>query len=62
VVDEVRGIASIPLRQLQPPAGAIDDKVFPFLGGVCEHDDALLNVLSLEKLFRSPEIRQLEVN
>jgi purine-binding chemotaxis protein CheW len=62
VVDEVRGIATVPLGRLRPPAGAIEDKVIPLLSGVCEYDDTLLNVLSLEKLFRSPEIHQLDAN
>jgi purine-binding chemotaxis protein CheW len=62
VVDEVRGIATIPLGRLKPPAGTIEDKVLPLLSGVCEYDDTLLNVLSLESLFRSPEIHQLDAN
>jgi purine-binding chemotaxis protein CheW len=62
VVDEVRGIATVPLGRLKPPAGTIEDRVLPLLSGVCEYDDTLLNVLSLEKLFRSPEIHQLETS
>jgi purine-binding chemotaxis protein CheW len=62
VVDEVRGIATIPMGKLKPPAGTIDDKVLPLLSGVSEYENALLNVLSMESLFRSPEIHQLVAN
>jgi purine-binding chemotaxis protein CheW len=62
VVDDVKGITGIPAGALKPPAGAIDDKVVPLLSGVFEHEDTLLNVLSLESLFRSPELLQLEAN
>jgi chemotaxis signal transduction protein len=62
VVDDVKGITGIPAGALRPPAGAIDDKVIPLLSGVFEHEDTLLNVLSLESLFRSPEFQQLETN
>ncbi|HTS60466.1 MAG TPA: chemotaxis protein CheW [Candidatus Acidoferrales bacterium] len=56
-VDEVRGTAALALAELaQSP---IHDALTPFLLGVGEHQDRVLNVLDLDKLFGMPELQQL---
>ena len=56
-VDEVRGTAAPALADLaQSP---VQDAVTPFLSGVGEHQNRVLNVLDVDKLFGTPELRQL---
>ncbi len=61
-VDEVRGTASLSLKELGAPAGPVHDRIMPVLMGVGEHQDQILNVLDVDKLFRTPELRQFSVN
>ncbi|MEZ5402320.1 MAG: chemotaxis protein CheW [Bryobacteraceae bacterium] len=59
IVDEVRGTAPFSRDTLEQPAGQVSDRVAPLLAGVSEHQDQLLNILDVEKLFQTPEIRGL---
>ncbi len=38
----------------------VEDKMAPFLQGVCEFNDELLILLDLEKFFTFPQIRQFD--
>jgi chemotaxis signal transduction protein len=61
-VDDVRGAASLALGELMQPASPIQGKVARVLMGVGEHQDQVLNVLDVDKLFRTPEIQQFAAN
>jgi len=61
-VDDVRGAASLALGELVQPASPIQGKVARVLMGVGEHQDQVLNVLDVDKLFRTPEIQQFAAN
>lgn len=61
-VDEVRGTAALSLDALGAPAGPIHDKVMPVLLGVGEHQNQVLNVLDVDRMFRMQEIQQFTAN
>ena len=61
-VDDVRGAASLALGELVQPASPIQGKVARVLMGVGEHQNQVLNVLDVDKLFRTPEIQQFAAN
>jgi purine-binding chemotaxis protein CheW len=60
VVDQVKGFVQLPKTSVQTPAAPAEDKVAPYLAGVCEYADQTLAVFDLERLLRSPEVRQFE--
>lgn len=60
IVDQVRGFVQLPKRSVQMPAFATDDKVAPYLAGVCEHENQTLAVFDLERFLLSAEVRQFE--
>lgn len=59
VVDEVRGTTGLPLNSLPGPLGPVNDRVAELLAGVSQHQEQILNVLDVEKLFAIEEMRQL---
>lgn len=59
VVDEVRGTTALPLSSLPGPLGPVNDRVAELLAGVSQHQEQILNVLDVEKLFATQEMRQL---
>ena len=61
-VDEVRGTTELSLADLVQPASPIHGKVSSVLLGVGDHQKQVLNVLDVDKLFGTPEIRQLAMN
>jgi purine-binding chemotaxis protein CheW len=61
-VDDVRGAASLALGELVQPAIPLQGKVARVLMGVGEHQNQVLNVLDVDKLFRTPEIQQFAAN
>jgi len=61
-VDDVRGAAGVALSKLTRPAGMAETKVMPVLLGIGEHQDRLLSVLDVDKLFATSELRQLAAN
>jgi purine-binding chemotaxis protein CheW len=61
-VDEVRGTAGMVLAQLAQPSGPMQDAVKPLLLGVGQHQDHVLNVLDVDRLFSKPELRQFTAN
>jgi purine-binding chemotaxis protein CheW len=60
IVDQVRGFVQLPKAHLHTPTLPTEDKVAPYLTGVCEHDNQTLAVFDLERFLLSPEIRQFE--
>ncbi len=60
IVDAVEGIAPVALARLHQLTGPLQDQVAPLLSGVYEHEQQLLNILDLDRLFASPELQQLE--
>jgi purine-binding chemotaxis protein CheW len=61
-VDEVRGTVGLALEELVRPASPLQDKISPVLLGVGEHQNHVLNVLDVDKLFHTPELQQLTAN
>jgi len=60
IVDRVSGIRYLSVDEIVAPGAPIEDKIAPYLRGVCEHDGHLLVVLNLERLLLSPEMQQFE--
>ncbi len=58
IVDNVRGIRSLSMEKVNPPASPIGDRVGVYMSGVYEHKKGLFTVIDLECLLKSPEIRQ----
>jgi len=61
-VDEVRGTTALPLAELVQPSSPVSDKVAAVLMGIGEQQDQVLNVLDVDKLFQTPEMRQFTAN
>lgn len=59
LVDEVASIRRLPTDGPALPPGLDDDRVTPFLAGVCEHQQRLIPRLDLERLLRSDELHAL---
>jgi purine-binding chemotaxis protein CheW len=62
VVDEVRGTAELSLAELVQPSGPIHGKVSSVLLGVGDYQKQVLNVLDVDKLFRTPDLQQFTIN
>jgi purine-binding chemotaxis protein CheW len=60
LVDRVRQISKLPVRQIAAPTSPLEDRVTPYLRGVAEHAGRLLVVLDLDRLLLSPDMRQFE--
>ncbi len=61
-VDEVHGTAELPLADLVQPASPIQGKVSSVLLGVGDHQNQVLNVLDVDRLFRTTDLQQFTVN
>ncbi len=60
IVDAVDRIVTLPAADITPPASPLEGPLTPFLTGVCPVNDRLVAVLDIDKLLRSPDIRQFE--
>jgi purine-binding chemotaxis protein CheW len=60
IVDAVDRIVTLQAADITPPASPLEGALAPFLTGVCTVGDRLVAVLDIERLLRSPEIRQFE--
>lgn len=62
LVDRVHGILRLARDAIQTPraAGLRQDRMAPFLKGLCEGPSGVTAVLDVEGFLRSPEIRQFE--
>lgn len=60
LVDRVKGIQRLRPDQIAQPAAPIDNRITPYMRGVCECEDRLVVVLELDRLLLSPEMRQFQ--
>lgn len=60
IVDAVDRIVSLRSAEIAPPASPLEGPLTPFLTGVCTVNDRLIAVLDIDRLLRSPDIRQFE--
>jgi purine-binding chemotaxis protein CheW len=60
IVDAVDRIVSLPADAITPPASPIEGPLAPYLTGVCTVGERLVAVLDLDRLLRSPDLRQFE--
>lgn len=60
IVDAVGRIVTLQTGEVKPPASALEGRLAPFLTGVCGVGDRLVAVLDLDRLLRSPDIRQFD--
>ncbi len=60
IVDQVRGFARLPRASIHTTAISIQDKIDPYLMGICEHDEQVFAVFDLERFLLSPEICQFD--
>jgi purine-binding chemotaxis protein CheW len=61
LVDQVRGIRRLRREELLGADAVADDRIAPYVQGVCEHGGALLVLLDLDRLLLSAEFRQFEL-
>lgn len=60
LVDAIDQIASVPLDDVRPPASPLAGALADFLTGACHVAERFVAVLDVERLLRSPEIRQFD--
>ena len=60
IVDQINQIYNVSQDEIMKPEAPVDNKIAPFLHGVCEFNDELLMLLDLEKFFNNPEINQFQ--
>jgi len=60
LVDGVDRIVSVPPAQITPPESSLEGPLAAYLTGMCVIEERLVAVLDLDRLLRSPEIRQFE--
>ena len=60
LVDTVDQIVSTPADDIRAPASPLEGALASFLSGVCHVAERLVAVLDLDRLLRSPEIRQFD--
>jgi len=60
IVDQINQIYTVAIQDIMKPESPVDNKIAPFLHGVCEFNDELLLLLDLEKFFDNPEIKQFQ--
>lgn len=60
LVDSVDRIVTLPEEDIKPPASPLEGPLAPYLTGVCSVGERLVAVLDLDRLLRSPDLRQFE--
>lgn len=60
VVDAVGRIVALNPDDIKPPASPLEGPLTPYLTGICSVGDRLVAVLDLDRLLRSPDLRQFE--
>jgi purine-binding chemotaxis protein CheW len=60
IVDGVDRIVAIPHDAIRPPAAPLDGPLVAYVRGVCAIGERLVAVLDLDRLLRSPDIRQFD--
>lgn len=60
LVDSIGQIVSIASEAIRPPASPLEGALAPFLAGVSVVGEQLVAVIDLNRLLRSPDVRQFE--
>ena len=60
LVDAVDRIVTVPAGEISPPPSAIEGPLVGFLSGICTIGERLVAILDLDRLLRSPDIRQFD--
>jgi purine-binding chemotaxis protein CheW len=60
IVDAVDRIVTLQSDDIKAPASPLDGALAPFVSGVCTTGDRLVAVLDVDRLLRSPDIRQFD--
>jgi purine-binding chemotaxis protein CheW len=60
VVDSVGRIVALNPDEIKPPASPLEGPLTPYLTGICSVGDRLVAVLDIDRLLRSPDLRQFE--
>jgi purine-binding chemotaxis protein CheW len=60
IVDAVDRIVTLHNGDITPPASPLEGPLTPYLDGVCSVGERLVAVLDLDRLLRSPDLRQFE--
>ena len=60
IVDGVDRIVAIPHDAIRPPAAPLDGPLAAYVRGVCAVGERLVAVLDLDRLLRSPDVRQFD--
>lgn len=60
IVDQINQMYTVSSQNIMKPESPVDNKIAPFLHGVCEFNEELLLLLDLEKFFDNPEIKQFQ--
>jgi purine-binding chemotaxis protein CheW len=60
IVDSVDRIATLQAEDVTAPASPLEGPLAPFVSGVCTVGDRLVAVLDVDRLLRSPDIRQFD--
>jgi purine-binding chemotaxis protein CheW len=60
IVDAVDRIVTLRPEDITPPASPLEGALAPYLTGVCRLGERLVAVLDLDRLLRSPDLRQFE--
>ena len=60
IVDAVDRIVTLQAEDVKAPASPLDGALAPFVSGVCTIGDRLVAVLDVDRLLRSPDIRQFD--
>ncbi|HUQ88847.1 MAG TPA: chemotaxis protein CheW, partial [Vicinamibacterales bacterium] len=60
IVDAVDRIVTLRTDEVKAPASPLEGALAPFISGVCATRDRLVAVLDVNRLLRSPDIRQFD--
>ena len=60
IVDGVDRIVTLQAGDITPPASPLEGPLAPYLDGVCSVGERLVAVLDLDRLLRSPDLRQFD--
>jgi purine-binding chemotaxis protein CheW len=60
IVDAVDRIVTLQAGAIAPPASPLEGPLAPYLDGVCSVGERLVAVLDLDRLLRSPDLRQFD--
>jgi purine-binding chemotaxis protein CheW len=60
LVDTVEQIVSVPVDEVRPPVSPVAGALADFLTGACQVNERFVAVLDLDRLLRSPDVRQFD--